>query len=64
MDRYNDSKATPTKRTGVKNDTNSIDTGNDRASNSNQGINPEIIQPNPSTATPSIPVEMPTREIK
>lgn len=54
MDRYNDNKATPTKRTGVKNDNddNTIITP------------PEIARPNPTSATPTIPDEMPARDIK
>lgn len=64
MDRYNDNKATPTKRTGVKNDNNSLDTGSDNDNNGNQIISPEIAQPNPTSATPNIPAEMPSRDIK
>ncbi|NLP16959.1 MAG: hypothetical protein GX379_07970 [Clostridiales bacterium] len=56
MDRYNDNKATPTKRTGVKNDNDD--------KNKITSITPEITQPNPSSATPTIPSEMPAREIK
>lgn len=56
MDRYNDNKATPTKRTGVKNDNDD--------KNKITSITPEITQPNPSSAAPTIPSEMPAREIK
>jgi len=64
MDRYNDNKATPTKRTGVKNDNNSIDAGNDKENDPIITIAPEIAQPNPTSATPTIPPEMPARDIK
>jgi hypothetical protein len=64
MDRYNDNKATPTKRTGVKNDNNSPDPGNGNDNNTIQIIAPEIAQPNPTSATPTIPSEIPERNIK
>lgn len=63
MDRYNDNKSTPTKRTGVKNDNSSFNSGND--SDDNTIITqPEIALPNPTSATPTIPDEMPARDIK
>lgn len=68
MDRTDNSKATPTKRTGIKNDAFSQysrhDTGNDKDNNTNEGITPEILQPIPNSATPSIPKEIPAREMK
>lgn len=60
MDNYNNNKATPTKRTGENN--NPLDRGNDN--DATQKITPEITQPNPSTATPSFPTEMPARDTK
>lgn len=60
MDRMDDSRATPKKRTGVKNDSNSTDRENDNSTS--QSISPEIAQPNPSSATPVIPTEMPARD--
>lgn len=64
MDKYNDNKATPTKRTGENKGTSSTDVEYDNNNNSSQRIAPEILQPNPTTATPNIPTEMPSREIK
>lgn len=62
MDRFDDSRATPKKRTGVKDDISSPDKGND--DNKTQTISPEITQPNPSSATPAILAEMPARDIR
>lgn len=64
MDRFNDNRATPKKRTGVKNATNTTDRENDNYKEATQIMAPEIEQPNPSNATPSIPTEMPARDIK
>lgn len=63
MENYNDNKATPTKRTGVKNN-NLLDTGKEKDDNTIQTIGPEIRQPNPASATPTIPAEMPARNIR
>lgn len=58
MDNYNDNKATPKKRTGENHDNNTKDRNdNDNARQST----PEIVQPNPPSAIPSFPVEMPVR---
>ena len=59
MDRYNDNR-TPAKRTGTENENNTPDTEKDTV----QTIAPEIAQPNPTGATPSIPAEMPARDTK
>lgn len=64
MDSYNDNRATPKKRTGVKNDISSTDKENDNDNNQAQIIAPEIAQPNPTSATPTIPAEMPARDIE
>lgn len=68
MDRFNDNNATPTKRTGPKSDNSYKDsennTGRDNDRSANTGIIPEIPYPNPTSATPSIPSEMPAREMK
>lgn len=56
MDSMEDNKATPTKRTGVKNDTD------ERFDNAEHGNKPEVMPPDPANATPSIPTEMPARE--
>lgn len=64
MYRLNDSKGTPTKRTGVRNDNSPSDKEGDNDSNPIKTISPEIAQPNPTTATPAFPAEMPSREIK
>ncbi|HPU63283.1 MAG TPA: hypothetical protein PK304_03950 [Mobilitalea sp.] len=61
MDKYDDSRATPKKRTKEDND-NYTDISKDN--NSEQKNTPEIIQPNPPSATPSHPVEMPSRELR
>lgn len=58
MDKLDNSKGTPTKRTGVKNE--DVDLGT-----KNENINSrEIEQPSRSDATPDIPQEMPAREMK
>ncbi|HHT87409.1 MAG TPA: hypothetical protein GX002_00115 [Clostridiales bacterium] len=64
MDRINDNKGTPTKRTGVKNDTDFSDKEKDNGMIPTRTMAPEISQPNPATATPSIPVEIPARNVK
>lgn len=68
MERFNDNKGTSTKRTGSNGDKIYQDSGSGKGqykdNNANEGITPEILQPNPSSATPSIPTEMPTRETK
>lgn len=64
MDRYDDNRATPKKRTGVKNDIYSTDRKDDNDNNPTQTIAPEIAQPNPASATPTIPTEMPARDLK
>lgn len=68
MERFNDNKGTPTKRTGSNGVNGSHDTksSNDqyKDNNPNEVITPEILQPNPSSATPTIPMEMPAREMK
>lgn len=58
MDKISDNKATPTKRTGVK-DANNYENLKD----TEKSISPEINQPEPSTI-PSIPEEVPVREFK
>lgn len=64
MNIFDDNRATPKKRTGVKNNINSPAKENDNDNNQAQTIAPEIAQPNPSSATPTIPTEMPARDIK
>ena len=64
MDRFDDNRAIPKKRTGVKNDIHTPDKENDNDNNPTQTIVPEISQPNPSSATPTIPTEMPARNIR
>ncbi|MDF2543324.1 MAG: hypothetical protein K0S47_3042 [Herbinix sp.] len=59
MDKMDNNKATPTKRTGLQNDNNS-----DNNYQNNNTNTPEIEQPGPSTATPPIPAEMPAREVR
>jgi len=61
MDNYDNSRATPKKRTGENNDNN---TSNRNDNNTVQKSTPEIIQPNPPSATPSFPAEMPARDVK
>lgn len=63
MDRFNDNRATPKKRTGIKNDISSPDTEIERDNNPIKKTSPEIDQPNPANATPTIPTEMPARDI-
>lgn len=58
-DNSQDSKATPTKRTGSNNKDES-----ETVDQTQPGSTPEIIQPDPSTATPHIPEEMPPRELR
>lgn len=64
MDRMEDNKATPTKRTGVKNDTGYEDAGNGNEKNLGHDLSLEINQPGSDNATPSIPSEMPARDIR
>lgn len=64
MDRFDDNRATPKKRTGVKNDISSPDKEIDHDKNPTQTVAPEIMQPNPSSATPIIPIEMPARDVR
>ncbi|NLL72897.1 MAG: hypothetical protein GX237_05160 [Clostridiales bacterium] len=67
MDRFNDNKGTPTKRTGSKGDNSSQDSrfdNNTGKDNGDGGITPEILEPKPNSATPTIPTEMPAREIR
>lgn len=64
MDRFNDSRSTPKRRTGVKNDTGSPDKDNNGDKDPIQIIAPEIAQPNPTSATPTIPTEIPARDIR
>ncbi|NLO09585.1 MAG: hypothetical protein GX129_06900 [Clostridiales bacterium] len=64
MDRFNDNRATPKRRTGVKNDIDSPNKENDNDKEPTHIIAPEIAQPNPTSATPTIPSEMPARDIK
>lgn len=54
-----DSKATPKKGSSTHNSVNG-----DTPSRNEIGNSPEIGQPDPSIATPVIPSEMPSREIK
>ncbi len=56
MEHYNNNNATPKKDTGSKNTASERDNSYDRSS--------EITNPLPSTATPSIPSEMPAQEGK
>lgn len=58
MDKLNDSKGTPTKRTGIN------DKDADLGSKNDDIYSREIEQPNHSNATPEIPQEMPVREMK
>jgi len=58
MDKLDDNKGTPTKRTGIKNDVVDLGTKNVDI------YSREIEQPNRSDATPDIPQEMPVREMK
>ena len=64
MDSFDDNRATPKKRTGVKNDITYTGKESDDDGNQTRPIAPEIAQPNPSSATPAIPTEMPARDIK
>jgi hypothetical protein len=59
MDKMDDNKGTPTKRTGAKNEASY-----DNDMRMEHGNVPEIEQPNPSKGTPSIPAEMPAREVR
>lgn len=59
MDRMNNSKATPTKRTGVKN-TNDME--NRTTMQEQESERHEIGRANSPNASPNIPVEMPVRE--
>lgn len=59
MDKTNNSNATPKKDTGTK----GVDRDT-RIQNEVKDDEFEIEQPNPSVATPSIPSEMPARELK
>lgn len=61
MDKYDDSRATPKKRTGEEYN-NYSDNTKDR--NTRNNSTPEIIPPIPPTATPSVPSEMPVRDDK
>jgi hypothetical protein len=54
MNNFNDSKGTPSKDTGSKNNNSDNDVDYKNSS--------EVQNPNPSTATPAIPSEMPVRE--
>lgn len=63
MNRFEDSRATPKKRTGVKDDIKNPARENDD-NNTTQTVSLEIAQPNPSSATPTIPSEMPARDIR
>lgn len=56
MDKMNDNKGTPSKDTGSKNNNSDNDVDYKNGS--------EIENPNPSTATPEVPDEMPVRENK
>ena len=58
MDKLNDNKSTPTKRTGIKNEDVDLGTKNEDI------YSREIEQPNRSNATPDIPQEVPVREMK
>ncbi|MBH1940271.1 hypothetical protein I5677_05090 [Mobilitalea sibirica] len=65
MDKMNDNKGTPTKRTGLKNNSGSMNTSNESGSSGNEvGQTSEYNQPNPSIASPSIPDEMPARDVR
>lgn len=64
MDIFNDNRSTPKKRTGAKNDTGYPDKDNNGDKDPIQIIAPEIAQPNPTSATPIIPTEIPARDIK
>ncbi len=57
MDKLNDNKSTPTKRTGIKNEDVDLGTKNEDI------YSREIEQPNRSNATPDIPQEVPVREM-
>lgn len=59
MDNYDNSRATPKKRTGDNNDNYSDSV---RDNNATQKSTPEISQPNPPSATPSFPSEIPPRD--
>lgn len=58
MDKLNNNKATPTK-TRTRGDA-----GSDNNFRNDTHLDTEIDQPDPSIATPSIPQEMPAREIR
>lgn len=64
MNRIENNKEMSTIRTAVKNNTNPNNEENDKDNNPIQTVAPEIAQPNPSSATPTFPSEMPIREIK
>lgn len=59
MDRLRDNNATPKKDTGSK----GVDNDN-QFRNDTKNREVEIEQPNPSTATPAVPEEMPAREMR
>lgn len=61
MDNYGNSKATPKKRT--KDHTDNY-TDSDKYNNTVRKTTPEIIQPNPPSATPSFPAEIPSRDTR
>lgn len=61
MDNYNNNKATPKKRTGDQADNY---TDSDKDNNTVRKTTPEIIQPNPPSATPSFPPEIPSRDTR
>lgn len=64
MERFDDNRARPKKRTGIKNDIDSPDKENENDKKPAHIIAPEIAQPNPTSATPTIPSEMPARDVR
>lgn len=63
MDRDNYNRAEQSKTTGFAKDNNFLDSMGEEK-NDNFIISPEIMQPNPTSATPTIPIEMPARDTK
>ncbi|HHU74923.1 MAG TPA: hypothetical protein GXZ28_09950 [Clostridiales bacterium] len=59
MDNIKDNKGTPLKRTALNNDF-----AKENNSTNDHNHTREINTPKPATATPSIPTEMPAREVQ
>lgn len=62
MNKFDDNKATPTKRTGDERNPSEKDYVSDNDSGQSKSI--EMPQPGSTSATPDIPTEMPARDNK